>query len=111
MTRKRRSDWKVHFNPVTGSHVSWHDQVIWDEGECLQLTALDPFEFEGRLTYDRYEKGKTALNFIWKDDEDREFTMFISGLSKAMPYIVGGCLTGTFCFVKHGFNTGIEYKV
>lgn len=77
----------------------------------MDTIQLEPFEFDARLTYVRYVKTKSIVNVIWKDDEDREFTMFLSGLHKAMPYIVGGALAGTFRFVKHGYNTGIEFKV
>lgn len=99
----KKIDWKVAFDPVTGHHQSW--------SQAPQRAEVDQYEFEDRLQFRRYVKGRSAINFIWEGTDGKEYTMFISDLCDAMPHIVGGWLSGTFHFVKRGHSTGVVFTL
>jgi len=113
----KRVNWKIAFDPVTGDHQSYPRITYEYDRFGSSATKIEPewreqFSFEDILEYQHYTRGRSALNFIWKSKTTGiHYEMFLAQLDDALPYIVGGCLTGTFDFVKYGNNTGIRFQL
>lgn len=69
-----------------------------------------PFAKTLRLTETR--RGRSAAYFIWRDEDDREFPMFITdmlALVQSGVAIAGGTVTTRWMVTKRGANYGIRH--
>jgi hypothetical protein len=107
--KKRKGDFEVAFDPITGSHQRT-PKVVYEVGNPLNPNFVQRFRFESSLCYKRYDRSDKKIYFIFEDDDGREFSMFVKEFTNAIPFMVGGRLTGTFGFRKYGTATGLYFE-
>ncbi len=113
----KKVDWKIAFDPVTGDHqplpkIKYEYDKFGTSATAIEPEWRDQFSFEDSLRYVKYVKGKTSLGFIWRAESTGiHYTMHLAEMDRALPYVVGGCLSGTFVFVKSGESTGIRFQL
>lgn len=75
------------------------------------VTWKDNHTFEAVLKLEGTTRGQSAARFIWSDEENRLYEMFISdmaGLVKSGAVIERGCCGTKWTFTKKGQNYGIK---
>ena len=74
--------------------------VVWKPNEEVELT----------LTYEGYGRGRSAVTFYWKDENDNEYPMFLKDFDELLKKEIGiNKVHGVFTYVKRGANYGIQY--
>jgi hypothetical protein len=104
-----KSQWKVHFHPVTGDHQSFPQSVYQGSGKPSLPPVERPahFTFTADLTYVDYEKGRSAVGFLFKDKRGVKYRMFLSEFHRLLPDMIQGRISGTWGFEKRGGDTGL----
>lgn len=69
-------------------------------------------EFAARMTLDGAKRGQSgsAAVFVWRDDSDHEWPMFlvdVANLMKQSGVVEGGVVEGRWVVVKRGTNYGL----
>lgn len=64
------------------------------------------FEFEDTLTYQSCGRGRSSVGFTFARSDGSTVNVFLMDMSKWIPHLVGGKITGKFTFVKRGQNFG-----
>lgn len=118
---------KVPFDKNTGNQLTYYyqtfkgidvetDESIYGVHDYIELR--DNYEFEASLLYQGYERGRSALNIIWKDI-NREI-LYYSGI-KMLDEILKGredisaflgkelLIQGRFTFKKQGTSYLLTY--
>lgn len=73
------------------------------------FTWKENYVFPDVLTFDSFERGRSAAHAVFFNEKGRRFPMFLTDLHDAMTHIVRGSLTGNFTFVKRGQNYGVKF--
>ncbi len=70
---------------------------------------VEKYEFGDILYFVEFIRGKSAAYAVFVNGEGRKFPMFLSELEKVLLHgvLVGGSMSGTFCFKKRGQNYSI----
>lgn len=106
----------------TGSPLDYVERVISQH----DLVGIGPFmteqygrkiywkpnvEFEARLTFNGFERGRSAAHAIFTDDgSNTQYQMFLKDFADMFEYgVAGKYIYGKFTFVKRGKNYGIRY--
>jgi hypothetical protein len=71
----------------------------------------DNHEFEATLTFQGFERGRSAAHGVFKNAEGHRFVVFLKDVdtlitSGAMR--TGGIVSGTWCYCKRGQNYGVQ---
>lgn len=73
---------------------------VWKPNEEIELT----------LHYDGYGRGRSAVTFYWKDDNNHQYPMFIKDVDELLRQGMGtSSVHGIFTYVKRGANYGIKF--
>lgn len=73
---------------------------VWKPNEEIELT----------LHYNGYGRGRSAVNFYWKDDDGHQYPMFIKDVDELLRQDMGtSSVHGIFTYVKRGANYGIKF--
>lgn len=73
---------------------------VWKPNEEIELT----------LHYNGYGRGRSAVTFYWKDDNDHQYPMFIKDVDELLRQDMGtSSVHGIFTYVKRGANYGIKF--
>ena len=73
---------------------------VWKPNEEIELT----------LHYDGYGRGRSAVTFYWKDDNNHQYPMFIKDIDELLRQDMGtSSVHGIFTYVKRGSNYGIKF--
>lgn len=73
---------------------------VWKPNEEIELT----------LHYDGYGRGRSAVTFYWKDDNNHQYPMFIKDVDELLRQDMGtSSVHGIFTYVKRGANYGIKF--
>lgn len=101
---------KVPFN-VNGHHITYYTNFEISDASPPQLrvTLKDNYEFETILKYLEYERGRSALNIVWMDENGIKYR---SGM-KLLDDVISGqypflrvdnrlAIQGKFTFKKQG---------
>lgn len=73
---------------------------VWKPNEEIELT----------LYYDGYGRGRSAVTFYWKDDNNHQYPMFIKDVDELLRQGMGtSSVHGIFTYVKRGANYGIKF--
>lgn len=93
------------------------EQVPFDEnGNMLgyispwgakNVEMRDNVEFEATLSHTGVFRGRSAATFYWKDENGVTYPMFLNVMSKSVPLIVDGKLSGKFVVIKRGQNYSV----
>jgi len=76
----------------------------------VTVTWKDLFEFEGRLKLEGMTRGRSAARFIWSDEKDCKYEMFMADMVKLIQsgaVIEDGCCFTKWTFTKRGANFGV----
>lgn len=74
--------------------------IVWKPNEEVELT----------LHYDHYGRGRSAVGFIFKDDNGHQYPMFLTDMDDILK--MGCCVTSIhaiFTYTKRGANYGIKF--
>lgn len=100
--------------PDSLSHADYAGQIEWShertpDGRTIQLkpTMVPNLPFDDTLTYDDYYRGRSAAGAVFKNSKGERFTVFMTDLSKFIPLMVEGVISGKFIFCKRGMNYGV----
>lgn len=73
------------------------------------------FDFNDVLTYEGFERGRSAAYFIFRRTDGTQVTMFLKEFDSCVKHFNAGKVTGRFRFIKRGQNYGVarvgEYHV
>lgn len=73
---------------------------MWKPNEEVELT----------LHYNGYGRGRSAVTFYWKDDNNHQYPMFIKDVDELLRQDMGiSSVHGIFTYVKRGANYGIKF--
>jgi len=73
---------------------------VWKPNEEIELT----------LHYNGYGRGRSAVTFYWKDDNNHQYPMFIKDVDELLRQDMGtSSVHGIFTYVKRGANYGIKF--
>lgn len=73
---------------------------VWKPNEEIELT----------LHYNGYGRGRSAVTFYWKDDNNHQYPMFIKDVDELLRQDMGtSSVRGIFTYVKRGANYGIKF--
>lgn len=73
---------------------------VWKPNEEVELT----------LHYNGYGRGRSAVTFYWKDDNNHQYPMFIKDVDELLRQDMGiSSVHGIFTYVKRGANYGIKF--
>ena len=73
---------------------------VWKPNEEIELT----------LHYNGYGRGRSAVTFYWKGDNDHQYPMFIKDVDELLRQDMGtSSVHGIFTYVKRGANYGIKF--
>ncbi len=73
---------------------------VWKPNEEIELT----------LHYNGYGRGRSAVTFYWKDDNNHQYPMFIKDVDELLRQDMGfSNVHGIFTYVKRGANYGIKF--
>lgn len=106
----------VHITEGPGalSHAEYDGETQWSEertadGRWIQLqpVMVHNLPFKTTLSYYDYYRGRSAAGAYFVDEHGRRFTVFMTDLSKFIPMMVNGKITGEFIYCKRGRNYGI----
>jgi hypothetical protein len=106
---------KKQFPFWVGAATKWnpsglmHYADTWNTGNQA-IVWRDPYEFEARLTYHSFGRGRSAAYFIWADEEGNQYPMFMSEVDRLLRLarFEGGSVSGRWSFVKRGSNYSIR---
>ncbi len=74
--------------------------VAWRDADTPVLLSL---------TFQKFERGRSAANAIWKDDKGRQYSMFLIDLQALiLTGVPTKTVAGKWVFVKSGQNYGIK---
>lgn len=77
-------------------------------GSITDVVKQQNHVFSDTLEYVTYEKGRSAINFIFSRADGRKVSMFSTDFDVAIKKMVNGKLTGNFTFCKRGANYGCK---
>lgn len=73
---------------------------VWKPNEEIELT----------LHYNGYGRGRSAVTFYWKDNNNHQYPMFIKDVDELLRQDMGfSNVHGIFTYVKRGANYGIKF--
>ena len=73
---------------------------VWKPNEEIELT----------LHYNGYGRGRSAVTFYWKDDNNHQYPMFVKDVDELLRQDMGfSNVHGIFTYVKRGANYGIKF--
>lgn len=73
---------------------------MWKPNEEIELT----------LHYNGYGRGRSAVTFYWKDNNNHQYPMFIKDVDELLRQDMGiSSVHGIFTYVKRGANYGIKF--
>lgn len=105
----RKPTWRVPFDA--------QENLVRYEYDRSIVRTEEPFEFEAKLRYVTYHRGRSAAYFEWQVVESDKLTtdatvyMFLTDLDallKAGATEVDGTVRGTFTFAKRGQDFGVK---
>lgn len=64
-------------------------------------------EFDTKLIYVGYQRGRSAAYFIFKRPNGQQVTMFLKEFDSIASKMIKGVLSGSFRFIKRGENYGV----
>lgn len=69
--------------------------------------SVEPFQ--AHLKYDGYTRGRSAMTFYWRDQNNHRYPMFLSDFDKLMKdvLITRGNISGYWCVAKRSGYFGI----
>lgn len=92
-----------------------HRQHDWDKkGPPTVIATIAAvinkpnYVFSDTLTYSHYEKGRSAVNFIFNRSDNRMVSIFITDFEQMLKKLIDGKITGQFTFCKRGANYGCK---
>ena len=87
-----------------GNQMSYVD--YWDK----DVTYIENYEFESEMTIITYSRGRSAANFVLKDERGHTYNVFMKDMIDIIhnSLIDKGILTGRWTFCKRGQNYGIK---
>jgi len=71
----------------------------------------DNHEFQATLTFQGFERGRSAAHGIFRDEEGQRFVIFLKDVDKLITsgaLRTGGIASGTWCYCKRGTNYGVQ---
>ncbi|MGH7238777.1 MAG: hypothetical protein ACREHG_01795 [Candidatus Saccharimonadales bacterium] len=93
---------------LKGNLMSFPEPIYANE-RLNQPDWRDVGTFEETLEYVDYTRGRSSVNFIWRDVRSgREYPMFVTDLDSIMTNICVGRLRATWEIGKRGMNYGIR---
>jgi hypothetical protein len=88
---------------------SRYTQTVEGKYVVVPPNFRDNFEFEDRLKYIEYRRGRSAAYFIFeRESNNRKVTFFMRDFERLVPKLSRGKIKGTFTFVKTGMNYGCK---
>lgn len=77
------------------------------------LNLVPNYEFDATLRYENYYRyrGISSVSFMFLDELNNRYSVFLSDFTDMLPYMTGGVVKGKFTFVKKGANYGIKLVV
>ena len=98
-----RSAW----SSPAGSLLEWVGVPLGTAKAGVEWRANDPFR--ARLQISGIERGRSAARFIWVDDDDRRFPMFMTDMENLVRHgvEVGGIVVGWWMVRQMGQNFGL----
>ena len=81
------------------------DNIINDPALYKDFIFIDNEEYQFKLKYNGYERGRSSLNISWQDTEnDKIYYSSMNLLDKVLKddKLVDGILSGRFCWKKKG---------
>lgn len=88
------------------------DGYVWGEPRIVKPDWRPNVPFAATLHLAETRRGRSAAYFIWRDDDGREFPMFISDmllLVQSGVAIAGGAVSTRWMVTKRGANYGIRH--
>lgn len=79
----------------------WADSFHWEDNRIFSTT----------MTFHSYSRGRSAAGFNFKDENDRNYYMFLTDISDMIREVTldHGKVSGKWTFVKRGTNYGVKY--
>lgn len=113
---KTKKGWKVPFregvflryaiNDPNSRHCAGPERSGWRE---YADEWRDNYEFVATMRFVTFKRGRSAAYAIWETEDGEQYSMFLTDLEDAIPYMVDGHLTiRRFTFSKRGSNYGVK---
>jgi len=96
----KTGNYQIPFNK-DGDQLHYPDR--WQNAEMR-----DNFEFEDTLTFETYERGRSAAYFIFKRSTGEKVTFFMTDFCGIVNHMRNGKVSGNFTFTKRGMNYGTK---
>ena len=91
---------RVYRGEIVEIEVYSGRKEVWKPNEEIELT----------LHYNGYGRGRSAVTFYWKDDNNHQYPMFIKDVDELLRQDMGtSSVRGIFTYVKRGANYGIKF--
>ena len=91
---------RVYRGEIVEIEVYSGRKEVWKPNEEIELT----------LHYNGYGRGRSAVTFYWKDDNNHQYPMFIKDVDELLRQDMGfSNVHGIFTYVKRGANYGIKF--
>lgn len=106
----KKGDYKIPFDSKGNllAYARGYGDEIWKDNDVITAEL----EFVG------FRRGRSAAHAVFKQNsrggkkrgkKGARYTMFLTDLSDAIPYMIRSYLSGYFRFQKRGQNYGIKY--
>jgi hypothetical protein len=107
------SSYQIPFDVRTGAQMHYPENSYTRDvnGKYVVVPPAfrDNFEFEDRLKYISYQRGRSAAYFIFeRESNNQKVTVFMRDFQTMIPKLSRGKIKGTFTFVKTGMNYGCK---
>lgn len=97
-----KSQWVINFD-AKGNHLPYDHDHRRDAHRMMPAT----YSFKGTLSFDSYERGRSAVTVWLRRSDDRKVSMSLAEFMRLVPTMVKGHLAGTWGFAKNGSNTTV----
>lgn len=101
---KKTGNYQIPFNSKTGDQLHYPELYY---GGTLEMR--DNFEFLDTLTFETYERGRSAAYFIFKRSTGEKVVVFLTDFCDMVHHMFNGSIFGKFTFTKRGMNFGCKY--
>jgi hypothetical protein len=79
--------------------------------EYLGHKMIPNQEFEMKLTFSNFSRGRSSAIAIFHDEQYRKWPVFLTSLHDIMPLLKNGKLKGIWTGIKRGIKRGTNYGV
>lgn len=95
---KKVGKYPIPFKRTTGEMLNYPDRgdIEWRDNHV----------FYGPLIFSHFERGRSAAHAIFKDNEERRYTVFLTDFEEMIPLMQGGVINEPLTFIKRGQNYG-----